>query len=101
AGARMRFWRRVREILAVEDDPPAARPSLAHEAIKNCRAAGAVRPNQPDDIALVDCKIGASDGAEFAELFRHIGRVQKFVAVRHGAVSAKPRAAPAPRDSTN
>jgi hypothetical protein len=91
AGARMRFRRRAREVLAVEDDSPTARHGLAGEAIEKGRLAGAVRTDQPDDVTLVDGEIGAGHGAKLAEILRHIGRVQKFAAVRHGAVSAKCR----------
>ena len=92
ASLRMCFGRGAGEVLAVEHDPPAARHGLAGEAIKKSRLAGAVRANEPDDVALIDGQIGAGDGAEFAELFRHIGRVQEFTGVRHGGASVKCRA---------
>ena len=67
AGARVRFRRRPRHVGAVEEDRARGRHGFAGEAIEEGRFAGAVRADQPDDLALVHGQIGAGDGAEFAE----------------------------------
>ena len=65
--------RHPREIAPVELD--AAR--VAHEArdrVDEGRLAGAVRPDQPDELALLDGDVDLVDGAHAAETHREAGR---------------------------
>ena len=54
---------RARHVDAVEHDAAGGRQRVAGEAIEEGRLAGAVRPDQADDLALVDREIGARDRA--------------------------------------
>src|SRR4029078_620317 len=58
------------DVLAGEADRPLVRRVHARDEVEDRRLARAVRPDQADDLALLDGEIEALDHAETAERFR-------------------------------
>ena len=83
--------RQVVDLVSVETDP-ARRADESGEAVDERGLAGAVRADQPDDLALVDVEIDLVDGLEAAERHRHRRRLEEAHRRHHRLpAGARPR----------
>src|SRR5438067_5097022 len=64
--------RRAQQAAPVEDDLAVVRPVEPRDQVEDRRLAGAVRPDQPDDLALTDVERDAVDGNDPAEAPRQL-----------------------------
>src|SRR6185437_10418822 len=67
AEARMRFRRESRHVGAIKHDTAGRRLEIARDAVEEGRLAGAVRADQADDLAGLDCEVGVLERHEAAE----------------------------------
>ena len=88
AESRMRFRRSPRHVRAVEPHRSAGRDQVAAKAIEERGFAGAVRPDQADDVAFLDLEVGLRDGAKAPERLRDGARFKQ-----HGGPPAAPMSA--------
>src|SRR5438067_225037 len=64
--------RRAQQAAPVEDDLAVVRPVEPRDQVEDRRLAGAVRPDQPDDLALTDVERDVVDGNDPAEAPRQL-----------------------------
>ena len=75
----------AREVPAVEDDLPAARPQQPADGVQRGRLAGAVGADERDDLALVDGQGDALQGVDVAVVGVEVGDLEQ----RHGQASVR------------
>ena len=77
------------DVGAFEEDRPAVRPKGAGDQVEQRGLAGAVRPDQADDLARFDLQIDDPDRRQSAERTRHLPQLEQ-----HASAKTAPRSVP-------